>query len=224
MEVINRPDTSNTPPMPPFDDNDGNGGQGDGSNEPKKGFHHPKKKLGWLIAGRAAFVICGAMFVIMIIGTFISIYIITAAPYLAPNVPDTKLRQDKIYIKFDDEDFYHELAIIKDQPVDLDPVEVTQIPQNRNFTLIFTPKQLANPEEYNARFKSGVRSGEIFTNNLEVFEIRQTKNKGEESFNIVAIRPLPGKQWSIGRYELSMPSPGMFAAGKFFAYVTVNEK
>jgi hypothetical protein len=70
----------------------------------------------------------------------------------------------------------------------------------------------------------GERNGEIVTANLEAFEVRQTKSKGEEKFTIVSFRPLSGKSWSVGKYELSMPSPGMFAAGKFFAYITVTEK
>jgi hypothetical protein len=228
MEVINRPQTQKEtapPNLPPIDDNndnnDGHGGQGD-DNKPKKGFGRPKRSLGWLIAGRVAFVICGAMLIVMVIGTFVSIYFLTAAPYLVPNVTDVKLRQDKIYLKFDDEDIFHELALVKDQPVVLDQREITQIPPNRNFTLIFTPKNINLPEGYKAYLTEGEKAGVALTADLEMFERRDTKNKGEESFNIIAIRPLPGKQWVTGKYEVVMPLPGMFASARYYAYFTIN--
>ncbi len=208
MEVLNKPETPGTPPP----DNRKPG-------KVKQEFPRPKKPLWALILGRAAFVIVGTMFVTMTIFSVLTLIITANEPYLAPNIVDDQLHQDKIYIQIDGENFYRELVVIRDQPADPEDREVTQIPAGKAFRIIFTPKQASAPEEYQIHYRDSAKTIENKT--LEQGLERRASRNREGDFDVIYVDAINNK-WQTTRYLIQAPDSGMFG-GTLFAYFTIYD-
>ena len=167
-------------------------------------------------AGRFAFVVVGTMFTVMVIISFFMLWVSFNEPYLQPSVVDDTLHQNKTYLQFEGENFYHELAL-GNQPADIVADEVTQIPKGKSFKIIFTPKQLDIPENYRIYLKdNGQGPDGGFTR-----QSKYLKGTVDGNFYTMTVTPTNGV-WTPGRYEIEMPDSGMFG-GKWYAYFTITE-
>ncbi|NWJ45910.1 MAG: hypothetical protein HXX08_08530 [Chloroflexi bacterium] len=221
MEVINKPGSDKTSDSneagfnpPPNSDED----RGDNhDNRPNRPYGKMSKTA--LSLRRVAFVLCGAMFGVAFLFTIFTVIVTSTQPELTPNLPDASLHQDELYIKFDDEDFYRSLVVIRDQIADPDPQEVTQIDVGRSFKLVFTPKQMDIPENYRIVYRDQNMTAEnaALESNLD----RKAGRNVEGGFDTLTISPHNGK-WPVGRFLILYEDGGMFG-GRLFAYFTVNE-
>jgi len=208
MKVLDRPEEpsrAKTSPAP-GDPLMGGGGWWVRGKESKLGF----------FAGRFAFVIVGTMLAVATLISFFMLWVSWNEPYLQPNILDDTLHVGKIYLQYDGETVYHELAM-GNQPIDLTNAEVTQIPVNRNFKIIFTPKQLDIPEKYQIYLKEGSKEPEGGLTR----QSKYLKGTVDGNYYSLTVAPVAGK-WSSGRYEVVLPDSGMFG-GKWFAYFVVSE-
>jgi hypothetical protein len=176
-----------------------------------------KETKAGFFAGRAAFVIVGAMLVVMTLISVFMLWVSLNEPYLQPSVVDETLHQNKVYLQFEGESFYHELAE-GDQPANIVPEEVTQIPADKAFKIIFTPKQLDIPENYKIYLKeTGKEPGDGL-----IRQAKLLKDTADGNIYSLTVTPANGT-WAAGRYEIEMPDSGMFG-GKWYAYFTVADK
>ncbi len=185
--------------------------------QPSKGLLYGKgreNKIGYF-AGRFAFVVVGTMFVVMVLFSFLMLWVSMNEPLLTPYVNNDKLYQDKIFLQVDGETSYRELVIVT-QPGDYDQREITQIPAGKTFTVIFSPKQLEVPENYFINFLDGPNKNQEPAGGFT----RQAKFLKERGFYSLTVVPTPGV-WPEGRYVIDAPSGGMFG-GRFYAYFTVG--
>lgn len=182
------------------------------------GKHLPKRVLVGVFFQKFGFISVGTMFVVMVFFTGIMTWVAWNEPHLNPSVVDNVLHQDTVYIKFDDENIYHELARTTES-AQLDPSEVMQIPTDRPFEILVTAKRLTLPEDYHV---SILGQGPNNTN-LAYTELdkRVTIPKGTD-FQLLTIFP-PSGPWKPGRYELNFPDAANMFGGQFFAYLTVYE-
>jgi hypothetical protein len=164
------------------------------------------------------FVATSTMFVVMVFFTAIMTWVAWNEPHLSPNVVDDQLHQDTVYIKFDDENVYHELARTTES-ANLDPSEVTQIGNDRSFKIMVTAKRLTLPDDYRV---SLIGQGPNDTNLPYADLDRQVTVPKGTDFQLLTIFP-PSGSWKPGRYELNFPDAANMFGGQFFAYFTVYE-
>jgi hypothetical protein len=214
MEVIHKPDIeqpdSSSGGNPPPNNDRLNTGRKD-----KPPFRRGSRTV--VILRSVAFVMCGAMFIIAMLFTALTLFVTSNQPYLAPNVQDEILHQDKVYIKFDDENFYRDLVIIRSKIADPEDREVTQITQGRPFKLIFTPKQSDVPENYRIFYREPGREAENTA--LEQQLERRIGRDREGSFDVVTLSIKDGK-WPTGKFLIFFQEGGMYG-GTLYAYFSV---
>ncbi len=202
MQLLDRPESGGNPkPEKPLL---GGGGWWVRGKETRAGF----------FAGRILFVIVGTMFVIMTLTSVFMLWVSWNEPYLAPSITDESLHVNKIYLQYEGETVFHELAQ-GNTPASLLDSEITQIPLNKTFKIIFTPKQLDIPEKYRIYVKE---SGQGPVGGLDL-KSKYLKETVDGTFYTLTASPLKGS-WTPGKYEIEMPDSGMFG-GKWYAYFTI---
>lgn len=217
MQVISKPGSGGNAPKPPKKD------RTDQANQPEQPLmggggwwvRGRETKIGFF-AGRFAFVVVGAMVIIMTLISVFMLWVSFNEPYLQPSVVDETLHQNKTYLQFEGESIYHELAL-GNQPADIIADEVTQIPKNKAFKIIFTPKQLDIPENYRIYLKENSKEPEGGLTR----QSKYLKGTIDGNFYTMTVTSTNGS-WTPGKYEIEMPDSGMFG-GKWYAYFTITE-
>ncbi len=218
MAVVRKPETGEGSPPPPQNQKPappqpgdplfGGGGWWVRGKETKVGF----------LAGRFAFIAVGTMLIIATLISFFMLWVSLNEPYLQPNVIDDTLHVNKVYLQIDGENGYRELAI-GNQPITLDPIEITQLSSGKAFKIIFTPKQLDVPEHYRIYNKA---TGEELAGGL-TRQSSYLKNTVDGNFYTLTTTATNSTDWKSGRYEIELPDAGMFG-GKLYAYFIITEK
>ncbi len=215
MEVLNKPELGEGEGQP---ESHGITASNTSVSKPKKKgllYGGRENKVGF-IAGRAAFVLVGTMFLVMVLFSFLMLFVSINEPYLQPFVVNDKLYQDKIYLQVDGEATYRELIVVT-QPGDYDQREITQLPAGKGFKIIFTTKQLEVPEYYYVTYLNGPQK----SREVEGGYTRQSKYLRDDKFYTLTVSPNSGA-WPVGQYSIDAPSGGMFG-GRYYAYFTVVE-
>lgn len=224
MEVINKPEVqegdfpgdknlpATTPPPPKEPNNPGN-------KTKRKEWPRPKWSKRARFFMSAAFVLVTTMFVVMCILSALSLVVVSNQPYLAANIQDDVLHQDKVYIQFEGETFYRELIVIRDRIADPEDREVTQIPVGQKFKLIFTPKQLDIPENYKIIYRDITKDNDNVT--LGTLFDRKVGRDKEGGFDTLTVFTKNGTL-SAGKYVLDFPDGGMFG-GQLYAFFNVYD-
>jgi len=226
MEVKNRPSAQESQkPKSPAIEPEALSGDNRFVVQPKPIFTrqvHARKPTKLVLIGvffqKFGFVATGTMFVVMVFFTAIMTWVAWNEPHLAPSVVDPILHQDTVYLKFDDEDIYHELARTT-ETAQLDPAEVTQISIDRPFKIMVTGKRLTLPDDYHVTLLGqGLNNTPLLVGDLD----RTVSVPKGENFQLMTIFPTSGI-WKPGRYELNFPDAANMFGGQFFAYFTVIE-